>query len=58
MLSNDMIGETVCIDKTRLEDAITCQVIEFEVLDGYYLNEGHNNTIIKLLDTYIQWEKS
>ena len=45
MLSNDMVGETVYIDKTGLEDAITCQEIEFEILDGYYFNEGHNNTI-------------
>ena len=55
MFSNDMVSETVCIDKTGLEDAITFQDIEFEILDGYYFNEGHNNT---LLDTYTQWEKS
>ena len=33
------------IDKTALEDAITFQEIEFEILDGYYFNEGHNSTI-------------
>ena len=40
-----MVGETVYIDKTGLEDAITFQEIEFEILDGYYFNEGHNNTV-------------
>ena len=45
MLSNDMVGETVYIDDTGLEDDITFQEIEFEILDGYYFNEGHNNTI-------------
>ena len=45
MFSNDVVGETVNIDKTALEDAITFQEIEFEILDGYYFNEGHNNTI-------------
>ena len=45
MFSNGLVGETVYIDKTGLEDAITFQEIEFEILDGYYFNEGHNNTI-------------
>ena len=52
MFSNDMVGETVYIDKTGLEDAVEFQEIEFEILDGYYFNEGHNDTIkqtIKLL---------
>ena len=49
MFSNDMVGETVYIDKTGLEDAITFQEIEFEILDGYYFNEGHNNTIKKTI---------
>ena len=54
--SNDSVGETVYIDKTTLEDAITVQEIEFEILDGYYFNEGHNNTIKKLLDIYVHWK--
>ena len=45
MFTNDTVGETVSIDKTALEDAITFQEIDFEILDGYYFNEGHNNTI-------------
>ena len=51
MFSHDMVGEAVYIDKSGLEDAITFQEIEFEILDGYYFNEGHNNTINKLFDT-------
>ena len=47
MFSNDMVGETVYIDKAALEDAITFQELEFEILDGYYFNKGHNNKIIK-----------
>ncbi len=45
MFSNDIVGETVYIDKTALEDAIRFQEIDIEILDGYYFNEGHNNTI-------------
>jgi predicted transcriptional regulator len=40
-----LVGEVVFIDKTSLEDAINFQDMEFEIIDGYYFNEGHNNTI-------------
>ena len=33
------------LDKTGLEDAITFQGIDFEVLDGYFFNDGHNTKI-------------
>ena len=45
MFSNDVVGETIYIDKTALEDAIQFQDIDFEILDGYYFNEGHNDKI-------------
>ena len=54
MFTNDMVGETVYIDKTALEGAITFQEVEFEILDGCYFNEGHNNTMPILLGTYIK----
>ena len=47
MFSNDIVGKTVYIDKTALEDARTFQEVEFQILDGYCFNEGHNNTINK-----------
>ena len=43
MFSNDVVGETIYTDKTALEDAIQFQDIDFEILDGYYFNEGHND---------------
>ena len=45
MFSNDMVGERAYIDKPGLEDATRFQEVGFEILDGYYFNEGHNNTI-------------
>ena len=45
MFSNDVVGETIYTDKTALEDAIQFQDIDFEILDGYYFNEGHNDKI-------------
>jgi len=49
LFSNDMIGQKVYIDKTGLEDAINFQDIEFEIIDGYYYNEGRNNTINRVI---------
>ena len=35
----------IYIDKVGLEDIITFHEAEFEILDGYYYNQGRNNTI-------------
>ena len=45
MFSNDLIDEILYIDKTALEDAILFQDITFEIIDGYYFNEGRNDKI-------------
>ena len=49
MFSNDVVGETIYTDKTALEDAIHFQDIDFEILDGYYFNEGHNDKICHVI---------
>ena len=43
--TNDMENETVCVDKVGLEDLNTFHEAELEIVDGYYVNEGRNNTI-------------
>ena len=43
--TNDMIGKTVFIDKTTAEDIIKFQAVEFDVIRGYYFDEGFNTTI-------------
>ena len=58
MFSNGMVGETVYVDKTALEDAIHFQEIECEILDGYYFNEGITKPLILLLDIYTQRERN
>ena len=45
MLSNDVVGEMIYTDKIALEDAIQFQDMDFETVDGYYFNEGHNDKI-------------
>ena len=50
--TNEMEGRTVYLDKISLEDAIQFQKIEFEIIKGYYYNEGRNfklKEIIKFL---------
>ena len=42
---NNGNSEIVFIDKTALEDAIKFQQIEFDIIDDYYFNEGHNDKI-------------
>ena len=47
--TNDMSNEIIYIDKVGLEDLITFHDAEFEILDGYYFNEGRNDTINKII---------
>ena len=43
--SNDLVDKICFLDKTGLEDAITFQGVEFDVIDGYYFDEGYNTKI-------------
>ena len=45
VFSNDMVGRVVYIDKVSMQDAIEFQEMEFEVIEGYFFNEGFNETI-------------
>jgi len=46
---NEMVGEYFYMDKTALDDAIKFMGIEFEVIKGYYYDEGRNPRIKKVL---------
>ena len=45
VFTNERVNETIYIDKTSLEDLLKFQPMDVEVIDGYYFNEGRNNTI-------------
>ena len=49
IFTNDMVNEVVFIDKVGLEDAIKYQDIKYEIIDGYYFDEGRNNKINKVI---------
>lgn len=55
--NNDMIGKKMYINKTSLEDAIEFQNIEFEILRGYYYNEGKNHCIKDVIKTLFNERK-
>lgn len=43
--TNEMIGKNIYIDKVALEDLIQFQNITFDIIRGYYFDEGLNTTI-------------
>ncbi len=49
IFSNDMAGKTVFIDNVALADAIEFQGVQFEVIDGYYFNDGFNPKITDVI---------
>ncbi len=43
--TNDLEGKVVALDKIGLEDGIRFMDIKYEIIDGYYFDEGFNKTI-------------
>ena len=43
--TNEMVGKTMFIDKIALEDTIANHNVEFDVIRGYYFDEGFNTKI-------------
>ena len=46
--TNKMIGKHIYVDKIKLEDLIKFHDIEFEIIKGYYFDEGRNNNAGKI----------
>ena len=40
--TNEMVNEFMCVDKITLEEIIKYHKIDFEIVRGYYFNEGRN----------------
>ena len=61
IFSNDMVGKKIIVDKITLEDMIQFQNVSFNVIRGYYFNEGFNTkvneTIKYLFEARIQKKK-
>ena len=48
--NNAMVGEMVYVDKNTLEDLVGFQHVEFDVVQGYYLDEGRDNKVHEIID--------
>jgi hypothetical protein len=48
--TNDMEGEVVYVDRYMLEDCIKFHGLEFEVIRGYYYDEGRNTTLKTVIE--------
>lgn len=49
IFNNDMEGQIIRVDKISLEDLIQFQKIDFEIIRGYYFDEGFNTNINKTI---------
>lgn len=49
--TNDMAGKNIFVDKISLEDLIEFHNIEFNVIRGYYFNDGFNTKIKDVITT-------
>lgn len=47
--TNDLVGKRIFIDKIALEDAVKYQNIKYEVIRGYYFDEGFNTSINEVI---------
>ena len=43
--TNHLEGKYMYVDKTSLEDLVNFQQVEYEFINGYYFDEGHNTQI-------------
>ena len=50
--TNDMVGKKIVVDKIQLEDLIEFHKLEFNIVRGYYYDEGRNNKLKEVI-TYL-----
>lgn len=43
--TNDLVGKIIPLDKVGLEDLVKFQEVEYDIVDGYYFDDGFNTTI-------------
>lgn len=59
--TNDLVGEYLYLDKTGLEDFVKYHKAEYEFVNGYYYDKGHNpriRTVIKhLFEQRLKYKK-
>lgn len=51
VFTNDMVGRTIRVDRYTLEDIIKFQDITFDVVRGYYFDDGFNTKVRDVITT-------
>ena len=51
VFDNDVVGKEFYVDRTTLEDWINFMDIEFDVIRGYYYNDGRNDKIFETMSS-------
>ena len=46
---NDLEGKTITVDRFTLEDLMQFSKIKYEILQGYYFNEGRNARVNEVI---------
>ena len=52
--TNDMVGKKIVVDKIQLEDLIEFHKLEFNIIRGYYYDEGRNNKLKDVISYLFQ----
>lgn len=52
VFTNDLVGSTKTVDKVSLEDLVNFQGVEYDLVRGYYWNEGRNMELKDTIDFY------
>lgn len=47
--TNDLEGKTITVDKFTLEDLVRFSKIKYEILQGYYFNDGRNDRVNEVI---------
>lgn len=55
--SNDLVGKEIYVDKIALEDAIKFQDISFDIIKGYYYDQGRNPKIGEIMSYLYETRK-
>ena len=56
--NNDLEGKNLYIDKVALEDLIKFQKVEFDIIRGYYFDEGFNTNIKSVIEKIFNERKN
>jgi hypothetical protein len=59
--TNDLVGQTITVDRFTLEDLVKFSQIEYEIIKGYYFDEGRNpkvnDVILTMFNNRLKYKK-